>query len=56
MKEGRLVLLSKTTDEIAEVCNTRPIIVLPHLSKIVEKAILAKLEVLGSDLLKTGNY
>ncbi len=44
MKQGRLVLLSKTVEEIAEVGNTRPIIVLPHLTKIAEKAIVAKLE------------
>ncbi len=56
MKAGRLVLLSKTLDEIAEISNTRPIVVLPHLTKIVEKALLLKLRATGSRLLDTGAY
>ncbi len=32
-KEGRLVLLSKSASDIAEISNTRPIVVLSHLPK-----------------------
>ncbi len=56
LKEGRLVLLSKSASEIAEISNTRPIVVLSHLSKITEKMIVNKLNSIESKLLDTGDY
>ncbi|KEJ82925.1 hypothetical protein OXYTRIMIC_810 [Oxytricha trifallax] len=45
IKEGRLVLLSKNQGELyPEVNNTRPIVVNSHLSKIIEKVIVNKIQ------------
>ena len=41
---GKLILLSKEKSENVEASNTRPIAVLSHVMKVVEKAILLKLE------------
>ncbi|KEJ82912.1 Ubiquitin carboxyl-terminal hydrolase [Oxytricha trifallax] len=56
IKEGRLILLSKTSGEhYPEVNNTRAIIVNSHLNKIVEKVIVNKLQEKGSELMRKGN-
>src|SRR5689334_7883987 len=42
LPEGRLVLLSKTGSSSAPVDDSRPIVVLSHISKILEKALQAQ--------------
>jgi len=56
LNEGKLVLLSKSDSPIAKIEETRPIAVLSHISKIVEKAILAKLKSTQSKLMDVGRY
>ena len=48
LSEGRLVLFSKDKESMAQVDNTRPIVVLSHITKIIEKAIMIRLKKLGS--------
>ena len=57
LNEGRLIPLSKNKgkDE-AQLKDIRPIIVRSHISKVMEKAILAKLERHAPHILKTGLY
>jgi len=57
LREGRLIPLSKNKGkEEALLEEIRPIIVRSHISKVMEKAILAKAEHLAPHLLKTGLY
>ena len=57
LKEGRLVPLSKNKGkDLAGLKDIRPIIVRSHLAKILEKATLAKLELLAPHLLGTKQY
>ncbi|KEJ82444.1 hypothetical protein OXYTRIMIC_662 [Oxytricha trifallax] len=57
LKEGRLVLLGKNQGEqYPEINNTIPIVINSHLSKIIEKVIINKLQERKSELLETGNY
>jgi hypothetical protein len=44
LSEGRLILLSKDNNEVAEVSNTRPIVVLSHIAKVIEKSLVGKLK------------
>lgn len=54
---GRLVPLSKKKGEdVVEISDVRPIVVRSHLSKIVEKAILKRIQVRHSHLVATGRY
>ena len=56
LSDGRLVLLSKDNKDFAEVSNTRPIVVTSHITKVIEKAIVIRLEKMNSKLLSTGSY
>ena len=57
LKEGRLVALSKKkNDSTVTVNDIRPIVINSHITKIIEKAILNKLKLLKSKLLRVGNY
>ncbi|MFN9904584.1 MAG: hypothetical protein ACK56F_00480, partial [bacterium] len=57
LQEGRLIPLSKNKgkDE-ALLKDIRPIIVRSHIAKVMEKAILAKLDLIAPHILKTGLY
>ena len=57
LNEGRLIPLSKNKgkDE-AQLKDIRPIVVRSHISKVMEKAILAKIEKEAPHILKTGAY
>ena len=52
----RLITLSKSTKSVVELDNTRPIAVISHITKILEKAVLAKIKATGSGLLNSGPY
>lgn len=56
LSEGRLVVLSKTSSPTVSLDQTRPIIVMPHITRILEKAMSAKLQESKSELLQTGDY
>ena len=57
LNEGRLVPLSKNKgSDQALLKDIRPIIVRSHLAKIVEKALLAKMERTAPHLLHTASY
>lgn len=56
LKEAKLILLSKSSSPETTVDNTRPVMVLSHLTKIIEKCIKNKLEEMGSKMLETGSY
>ncbi len=51
-----MVLMSKVKSEICQIDDTRPIMVLSHITKVVEKAILNKLNELGSKIFNVGGY
>ena len=54
MKFGRLIPLSKRKDNITpNNLDVRPIIIKSHLTKIFEKAILAKVKSIKSNILLT---
>lgn len=44
LKEAKMILLTKTNSAEASIENTRPIMILSHLTKIIEKSIKLKLE------------
>lgn len=57
LRHGRLVPLSKTRGANSVRCEeVRPIIVKSHITKIMEKAILARLSSSHEHLLKVGSY
>ena len=56
VKSGKAVLFSKTGKEVASLGDTRLITVRTHLLKIIEKAVMHKLQEGGSHILKVGNY
>ena len=57
LKVGRLVALSKVKTKSAVTCDdVRPIVVKSHLVKIMEKAILARLQESHKHLTQTGLY
>jgi hypothetical protein len=57
LREGRLIPLSKNKGKAeAQLKDIRPIIVRSHIAKVMEKALLAKIERLAPHLLKTGLY
>ena len=57
LTEGRLIPLSKNKGkDMASLKDIRPIVVPSHLAKILEKAILAKIEELAPHLLATKQY
>ena len=57
LNEGRLVPLSKNKgSDQALLKDIRPIIVRSHLAKIVEKALMAKVESAAPHLLRTASY
>ena len=56
IKGGKAVLFSKTGKEVASLGDTRLITVRTHLLKIMEKAVMHKLQEGGSVILKVGNY
>ena len=56
MTAGRLVLFSKNGHSSCTMRETRPIVVKSHILKVVEKAVMLKLKVLNSELLKVGPY
>jgi uncharacterized Fe-S cluster-containing radical SAM superfamily protein len=57
LNEGRLVPLSKNKgNDQALLKDIRPIIVRSHLAKIIEKALLAKMERVAPHLLHTAGY
>jgi hypothetical protein len=49
-------MLTKSNKDIAHVEDTRPIVVLSHITKIIEKAIVNKLKELDSQLFKVKGY
>ena len=53
---GKAVLLSKTGKEVADIDDSRLITVRTHLLKILEKAVMFKLQESNSDMLKVGSY
>ena len=55
-EKSKAVLFSKTGKEVASLGDTRLITVRTHLLKIMEKAIMHKLQEDGRDILKVGNY
>ena len=50
------MLFSKTGKEVASLGDTRLITVRTHLLKIIEKAVMHKLQEGGSHILKVGGY
>ena len=54
LKHSRLVLLSKKSKSTATIADIRPIAVLQQLAKVLEKAIINKMESEHSKLLMTG--
>ncbi len=56
LKEAKMILLTKTNSAEARIENTRPIMILSHLTKIIEKCIKLKLEATSSQLLGTKSY
>lgn len=56
LSESRLVVLSKTSKPEDAVEKTRPIMVNSHSLKIIEKAILFKLEEIDSNIFKVPDY
>jgi hypothetical protein len=48
--------MSKTGRQEAEITETRPIMILSHLTKIIEKVIKNKLEKIQSKFLITDDY
>ena len=57
LREGRLVPLSKNKgSDVAELKDIRPIVVRSHLAKVMEKALLAKIERHAPHLLRTQAY
>lgn len=54
--EGRLTLLTKNISCIAKVDNTRLLVILSQIRRILEKVINKKISDLGSKLLKTKSY
>ena len=54
---GRQVALSKNkTSEEATIDDIRPIVIKSHLTKVLEKAILAKIKEIDSKILPTAAY
>ena len=56
LSKERLTTLSKSTKSVVELDNTRPIVVMSHITKILEKAVLAEIKATGSNLLNSGPY
>jgi hypothetical protein len=56
LSDGRIVLLSKDNKDFAEVSNTKPIVVTSHITKLIVKTIVIRLEKMRSTLLNTGSY
>ena len=55
-KVGRLNMLSKTDRTQVTLDEIRPIIILPHILKVLEKAIKLKAESLKSPIFTVGDY
>lgn len=51
-----MVIFSKCNSSETKIEDTRPIMVMSHMTKIFEKCILDKLETLNSKLLEIQNY
>jgi hypothetical protein len=56
LKEARLNTISKTGQTQVTVNNMRPITILSHILKVMEKAIKIKEEEQGNKLFGTGKY
>lgn len=56
LRQGKLIPLSKTSQAEAELAQIRPVVVTSHISKILEKTILRKIEQTGSELLDVPDY
>ena len=56
LKVARMVLFSKTGRAEVQLNDIRPIAIMSHLTKIIEKAIKNKLEELDSKLLQAKDY
>ena len=56
LKSFKLIIISLSNSSKVTLEEVRPIQVLPHLIKILEKAIKIKLSKLDSKLLQTGSY
>jgi hypothetical protein len=56
LKEARLTAMSKTDSQAVRVDQTRPLMILSHNTKIIEKAVKNKIRELGSRLFDTESY
>ena len=56
LKVVKIILLSKKNQSAVKLDNIRPIMALPHVTKLIEKMIKNKLEDLDSNLLQVGSY
>ena len=56
IKQARLNMLSKTDTTQVTVGQIRPIVILSHTLKVIEKAVKNKVESLNSGLFKSGKY
>lgn len=56
LKRGKLIALSKTGNSTVTVIDTRPIVVLSHAHKLIEKTIAARLKKAKSKMLVTPEW
>lgn len=56
LSEGRLVLLSKSDSSFPAINDTRPIVVEQFITKVIEKAIVAKLKKINSIITAKRDY
>jgi hypothetical protein len=56
LKIARLNLLSKTNKTGVTLEQIRPIAILPHIAKAIERALKNRLDKSGSKLFTTGDY
>jgi hypothetical protein len=56
LKVAKLMLISKNGKTTASLKDIRPIAILSHITKVLEKAMKNKLEATGSKLLHHGSY
>ena len=55
LNNWKLIALSKSTKSVEKLDNMRPIVIMSHITKILEKAFIAKIKATSSNLLKTGH-
>ena len=56
LESPKLIIVSKNGSEEGSLDNVRPIMILSHITKILEKTIKNKLEQNLSNLIHTGEY